>query len=129
MASGAKLIVNVPKGFTSVSATSDTAGKFTITNPISGNVNDGWQVVATLNENIGDGVAGHTNARSITVTATPPVLDPIDKDALKIFYVVATGDAKYRNSSGSPLCPTNCGTWEVGPLDEVIVKITHDPTP
>lgn len=130
LASGAELIVNVPRGFTAVSGATDSFDTATGLIPIftvttTGNDVDGWQVKAVLNEKIGDGVAGHKNARSITVTATPPVLDPIDKDKLAVFFVVATGSASYRTSSGSPLCPTNCLQWEVGPLSEVVVKMTH----
>jgi hypothetical protein len=119
--SGAELIVNVPKKFTAVSGATDSPGIFTVTT--TGNDVDGWQVRGVLNENVGDGVVGHENARSITVTATPPVLDPIDKDKLTVFFVVATGSASHRTSSGNPLCPTNCAQWEIGPLAEVVVKI------
>jgi hypothetical protein len=130
VASGAELIVNVPKGFTVVSAESDS--EITPGNPIfdvtfDGIPADGMQIRALLNENIGDGVVGHKNARSIIVTITPPVLDPSDKDKLAVFFVLATGSASYRTTPGTPLCPDNCAQWEVGPLAEVIVDITHNP--
>lgn len=106
------LIINVPKKFTVVSATSND---FTIP-PIVPNSDGSTQIIGTLINPIGDssGVA----ARSITLTVTAPNLaaenPPITNPKLFVMYILADGEASYESTK----------TWEIGPIDEVVIKVT-----
>ena len=110
--SGTQLIVNLPKQFTNISA--DGQGVFTITPIVQNNV--GYtQVIATLNagQNVGD--AGHPNARSFSITATAPDLTGQTDPKLYVMYILGDGKATYSGAATD---------WQIGPLDEVIVKVT-----
>lgn len=122
--SGTQLIINIPRGFTGVSGHETTTGTFVDGSdlPVSGNVDDGWQIVAELDTGVNLGDTSSNRARSIQVSATPPALDPPGFPKLYAIYVLADGKANYKVSSGS--CPDNCGEWDVGALGEIILQVT-----
>jgi hypothetical protein len=112
--SGANLIVNVPKTFTVNSG--NGFGHFTIP-PIAPNPDTSTQVIATSLENIGNGAAGTSHARSISISITAPPLTGETDAKLYVMYVLAEG------VTGSP---TN-DNWEIGPIDEVVIRVNPPP--
>lgn len=94
--SSAKLVVNVPRGFTNVNAAQGQAGFGTIT---KNEYTDGTtQIVAPLNELLGD-TSAEVNVLTITATA-PTAPDPPEK-RMYIMYVLIDGETTTNFSAGA----------------------------
>jgi LysM repeat protein len=99
--SGAKLIINVPKGWTEVSVIGDTGFVGTPTPTQFGDTSN--QIVGITNGILGDAI---TDSNTITFTARSP---NVTSDRLYVMYVLAQGST----SNG----------FSIGPLAEIVLQV------
>jgi hypothetical protein len=105
IASGAKLIINVPKKWTDVDVTGWNG--FPVEPSISPFGDGSHQIVGTTNANFGDTTPANS-VRTITFEARAPTL-PVGSDELYVMYVLAQGDT------------TN--GFSIGPLAEIVLQV------
>lgn len=105
IASGAKLIINVPKEWTDVDVTGWNG--FPLEPPITQFGDGSHQIVGTTNADFGDTLPSDS-VRTITFEARAPSL-PVGSDELHIMYILAQGDT------------TN--GFSIGPLAEVVLQV------
>ncbi|MHA7647123.1 COG1361 family protein [Nitrosopumilus sp. S4] len=101
ISAGAKLIINVPKGWTEVSVTGDTG--FVGIPAVTQFGDNSHQIVGITSAALGDGV---TDSNTITFTARAP---NITSDRLYVMYVLAQG--------------TTSNGFSIGPLAEVVLQV------
>lgn len=123
--SNTHLIVNVPKKIVVGDVTNGMGAPngysaYTISSVVK-NADTSTQIIATLNENIGDNnPAGTDDARSFQIWIEAPDLTALGlNDKLFVMYILADGFAN---------CQCTSSPWPIGPLAEVIIKV-HDPDP
>lgn len=98
-----RLIINLPKNFTSVTTYPNSNFNITTTNNIDGST----QIVGKLLNNLGTNTASPGEAKSIKFSAVTP---SVTKTKLYVIYVLADGD-------------TMPGTFPEGPLSEIVVSV------
>lgn len=113
--SATNLIINVPKTFTVDGSNGYTS--FTI-QPIVPNSDTSTQVIATLTENVGGGAGSTSNARSIQLTITAPIVPTGQQPKLYVMYILAEGLAR---------SPSQNSDWQIGPIDEVVIRVNPSP--
>ena len=101
---GAKLVINVPKEWTSVTVTGDSG--FTGTPSITQFGDNSHQIVGVTSSEIG---STGNSAGTITFTAKAP---NITKDELYVLYVLAQG--------------TTTNGFTIGPLAEIVLQVNGD---
>ena len=101
---GAKLVINIPKEWTSVTVTGDSG--FTGTPSITQFGDNSHQIVGVTSSEIG---STGNSAGTITFTAKAP---NITKDQLYVLYVLAQG--------------TTTNGFTIGPLAEIVLQVNGD---
>ena len=117
MATGTKLIINVPRGWTDVeliecegfddiTADSGCTGTPTDIPQVVAHADDSYQIIGTSKEKIGD-VNGVVDARTITFNATAP---EVNEESMYIMYTLGNG-------------VTDVDDGPIGPVSEIVLQV------